>query len=210
MVAPAGGVVSRSLPRRTGGTSPRLPRAGNRRARPRRAAALDHGGDRRQSGRSHSGSDQGLAGRPSHRRSRHARRAADRGRAGWPLPGHQLRSDHPAFRDPHLGRPVPGCAVGLPTRSHFDRRTAWRPGTISPNCTGRPSCHRRPRGTNASRCSSPAAALADGGLHPRRCSSSRRRHGVDRQNVPKYLTLPVSIHKPLGITAILVLALQSA
>ena len=45
-----------------------------------RAAALDVGGDRRQSRRSHRRSDQGLAGRSPHRRGRHAHRAADRSR----------------------------------------------------------------------------------------------------------------------------------
>ena len=77
-----------------------------------RAAALDLGGDRRQSGRSDGGPEQSVAERsPRHRRG-HARRAADRGRTGRPLPRHQFRSDRPAGRHPDLGRPVPGRAVG--------------------------------------------------------------------------------------------------
>ena len=50
--------------------------------------------------------------RPPHNRGRRADRAADRGRGRWPVSRHQLRSDHPADRHTHVGRSVPGGAVG--------------------------------------------------------------------------------------------------
>ena len=70
------------------------------------------GRDVSQSGRSHRGPDQGLAGRSPHGRSRHAHRAEDRSRGRRPLPRHQLRSHRPAGRHPDLRRSVPGGAVG--------------------------------------------------------------------------------------------------
>ena len=76
-----------------------------------RAAALDGGGDHRQSGRSHRRPDQGLAGRSPHGRRRHAHRAKDRGRGGRPLPRHQLRPDRPAARHADLGRSSSAGAV---------------------------------------------------------------------------------------------------
>ena len=39
-------------------------------------------------------------------------RAEDRGRGRWPVSRHQLRSDRPAERHTHVGRSVPGGAVG--------------------------------------------------------------------------------------------------
>ena len=41
-----------------------------------------------------------------------AHREGDRGRGRWPVPRHQLRSDRPAERHTHIGRSVPGGAVG--------------------------------------------------------------------------------------------------
>ena len=80
----------------------------------RGAAALDPGGDGRQSRRSDGGPEQGLAGGPAHRRGRHAGGAEDRGRGRRPVPRHQLRSDHPARRHRRVGRSVPGGPlVGL-------------------------------------------------------------------------------------------------
>ena len=53
-------------------------------ARQPRAAALDHGGDGRQSGRSDRGPEQGLARRSPHGRGRHAHRGADRAERDGP------------------------------------------------------------------------------------------------------------------------------
>ena len=74
-------------------------------------AALDHGGDRGQSGRSDRRPEPTLAAGPPHGRSRNADRGQDRGRAGRAVPRHQLRSDRPAERHAHVGRSVPRRAV---------------------------------------------------------------------------------------------------
>ena len=84
----------------------------------RRAAALDHGGDRRQSRRSDRGPDQGLAGGSPHGRGRDAHRAADRSRARTAhaatstsiRPFCRRASGHRTIHSRPHGRP--------PTRSH--------------------------------------------------------------------------------------------
>ena len=91
---------------------PQFPRTGHCPARRQRATAVDHGGDGGKCRRSDRGPQQGLAGRSPHRRGRHSDRAKGRGRAGWPVPRHQLRSDCPAERHPDIGRSVSGRAVG--------------------------------------------------------------------------------------------------
>ena len=60
---------------------------------------------------------------PPHRRGRHAGGAADRSRAGRPVPRHQFRSDRPAAGHPDVGRPVPGRAL-VRLRKSYDLRTA--------------------------------------------------------------------------------------
>ena len=143
------------------------------------------------------GPEQGLAGRSPHRRGRHAHRAADRSRAGRPMPRHQLRSDRPAVRHTDIGRSVSRPRGRLPTRSRttFARR---RPRTI-PEPQREPSHDRgRQRFTPLQRLLHWLMAV---------CILAMLFIGVGMVStvMPKYLTL-VSIHKPLGI-AILVLAL---
>ena len=161
------------------------------------ATALDIGGDRRQSGRSHRRPDQGVAGRSPHRRGRHAHRAEDRGRGGRPLPRHQFRSDRPAGRDADVGRSLPSgpvrrlCEVIRPSHGGGEG--------LSPDSHGHPAMIRNfPRFTPLQRLLHWLMAA---------CILAMLFIGVGMVStvMPKYLPL-VSIHKSLGI-AILVLAL---
>ncbi len=186
--------------RRSRQTRPQSSRTGYRGSRRQGAAALDHGRNARQSGRSDIRSEQALAGGTAHRRGRHAGGAADRSRTRRPVPRHQFRSDHPADGIELSDDPFPAARSSAYAKS-YDLRTSEAKIIPIANKPQQVKSHDQPRQA-IHRCFSAC-------LHwlMAACILAMLFIGVGMVStvMPKYVPL-LATHKTLGI-AILVLAL---